>query len=68
MLPALAGKIRLGAGVFLPRLMPAPFYKEWNMFLFFGAIYVCGLIGMAGVTIHEVVEITRAAAEVIEKL
>ena len=68
MLPALAGKIRLGAGVFLPRLSACPVLKENDMFLFFGAIYVCGLIGMAGVTIHEVVEIARAAAEVIEKL
>ena len=38
------------------------------MFIFFGAIYVCGLIGMVGVTIHEVIEIARIATEVAENL
>ena len=38
------------------------------MFIFFGVVYVCGLIGMAGVTIHEVFELGKMAAEIADKL
>ena len=36
--------------------------------LFFGAIYVCGLIGMAGVTIGQIIEVGEMAAKIVETL
>ena len=38
------------------------------MFLFFGAIYVCGLIGMTGVTIAQIIEVAKVAEQIAEAL
>ena len=43
------------------------FLLEADMFtLFFGAIYVCGFIGMTGVTISQIIEIGKAVEQAIE--
>ena len=38
------------------------------MLLFFGAIYVCGLLGMTGVTIGQIIEIGKMVEPIIDKL
>jgi len=38
------------------------------MTLFFVSIYVCGLLGMAGVTVGQIIEISKAIEQVAGKL
>ena len=38
------------------------------MFLFFGVVYIFGFLGMSGITIAQIIEVSKAAEQIAEAL